>query len=87
VLLRCKCYIVCLNPTQARKDAGTRQAIIDSLQEKIKTDLKGLIGNRGYRKYLKFERGSLSLNRDKSQWELRFSGKWVLITNKNFSGE
>jgi transposase len=85
VVLNNKRYIVCLNPKQARKDARDRQAIIDSLQEKIKTNPKGLIGNKGYRKYLKIARDSVSINRDKIEWESRFDGKWVLITNTNFS--
>ena len=87
VVLSGKRYIVCLNPTQARKDARDRQAIISSLQEKIKTNPKGLIGNKGYRKYLKIERDSVSINQDKIKWESRFDGTWVLITNTNFSVE
>jgi len=84
VLLSGKRYIVCLNPKQARKDARDRQAIIDSLQEKIKTNPKGLIGNKGYRKYLNIDRDSVSINQDKIEWESRFDGKWVLITNTDF---
>jgi hypothetical protein len=87
VVLRGKRYIVCLNPKQARKDVRDRQAIIDSLEEKIKTNPKGLIGNKGYRKYLKIERNSVSINKDKMEWESRFDGKWVLITNTNLLAE
>jgi transposase len=87
VLLSGKRYIVCLNPKQARKDARDRQAIIDALEEKIKTNPKSLIGNKGYRRYLKIESDSVSINQDKIQRESRFDGKWVLITNTNFSAE
>ena len=87
VMLNNKRYIVCLNPKQARKDARDRQGILDSLQKKIKTNPKSLIGNKGYRRYLKIERDSVSLNQDKIQWESRFDGKWVLITNTNLSAE
>ena len=87
VILSGKRYIVCLNPKQARKDARDRQAVIESLEEKIKTNPKGLIGNKGYRKYLKIERDSISINQDKIEWESRFDGKWVLITNTNFTTE
>ena len=80
-------YIVCLNPKQARKDAQDRQAILESLEEKIKTGPKSLIGNKGYRKYLKIDRGSVSVNQDKVEEESRFDGKWVLITNTDFSAE
>jgi len=78
-------YIICLNPKQARKDAQDRQAILESLQEKITTDPKRLVGNKGYRKYLRIERGSMSINQDKAAYESRFDGKWVLITNTKFS--
>ena len=84
VLLKGKRYIVCLNPKQARKRARDRQAIIASLQEKIKTSPKSLIGNKGYRKYLKIDRERISINQDKIKWESRFDGKWVLITNTDF---
>ena len=87
VTLNNKRYIVCLNPKQARKDARDRQVITDSLQEKIKSNPKSLIGNKGYRKYLKIERESVSLNQDKIQWESRFDGKWVLVTNTDLSAE
>ena len=74
-------YIVCLNTKQARKDAQDRQVIIEALKEKIKTTPKSLIGNKGYRKYLKFSRGSVSIDQDKVEYESRFDGKWVLRTN------
>jgi transposase len=82
-----KRYIVCFNPKQARKDAQDRQAIIDSLSEKIKTNPKGLIGNRGYRKYLKIDRNSVSIDQAKVEYESRFDGKWVLITNADLSAD
>jgi len=82
-----KRYIVCFNPKQARKDAQDRQAIINSLSEKIKTNHKGLIGNRGYRKYLKIDRNSVSIDQAKIEYESRFDGKWVLITNADLSAD
>ena len=80
-------YIVCLNPRQARKDAQDRQAIIESLQEKIKTNRKALIGNKGYRKYLTMGRDSVRIDKDKINDDSRFDGKWVLITNTELSAE
>jgi transposase len=80
-------YIVCLNPRQARKDAQDRQAILESLEEKIRTDPKSLIGNKGYRKYLQIDRGSVRIDQDKVEYESRFDGKWVLITNTDFSAD
>jgi transposase len=78
-------YIVCLNEKQARKDAADRQAIIDGLQEKIKSNPKSLVGNKGYRKYLSLDRDTVSINKQKISDEERFDGKWVLQTNTNMT--
>jgi transposase len=80
-------YIVCLNEKQARKDAADRQAIIDSLQEKLKTNPKSLVGNKGYRKYLKLEKDTVSVNQTKIEEEARYDGKWVLKTNTTLTAE
>ncbi|MBU4321059.1 MAG: hypothetical protein Q8N12_00845 [Thermodesulfovibrionales bacterium] len=46
-------YIICLNEDQAKKDAMDREAIVAALKDKIKRSEKALVGNKGYRKYLK----------------------------------
>jgi hypothetical protein len=78
-------YIVCLNEKQARRDAADRQAIIDGLQEKIKSNPKSLVGNKGYRKYLSLDRDTVSINQQKISDEERFDGKWVLQTNTDMT--
>jgi transposase len=80
-------YIICLNTKQARKDAADRQAIIASLQNKLKQGPKALIGNKGYRKYIKLSRDQLKLDTQKIAEDERFDGKWVLKTNTTFSPE
>jgi transposase len=80
-------YIVCLNEKQARKDAADRQAIIDSLQEKLKSNPKSLVGNKGYRKYLKLDRETVAVNQEKIAEEARYDGKWVLKTNTALTAE
>jgi transposase len=80
-------YIVCLNTKQARKDAQDRQAILEALQAKIKKSPKSLIGNKGYRKYLKFSTGSVSIDQAKVEYESRFDGKWVLRTNTDLRAD
>lgn len=74
-------YIVCLNTRQARKDQRDREAIIGSLTDKLKSGSKSLVGNKGYRKYLKVDKGSVQIDLEKVQYESRFDGKWVLTTN------
>jgi len=82
-----KRYIVCINTRQARKDAADRQAIIASLKEQLKKGLKSLVGNKGYRKYLKIDKDSARVDMDKVKYESRFDGKWVLTTNMDLSAE
>jgi transposase len=80
-------YIVCLNPRQARKDALDRHNIVQALKDKLATNPKALVGNKGYRKYLKMYRGGLALDQDKIDYEERFDGKWVLLTNTDLPAE
>ena len=78
-------YIVCFNSKQARKDAADRQAIIESLKEKLRQGPKSLVGNKGYRKYLKINRGQITIDQKRIENEARFDGKWVLKTNMSLS--
>ncbi|MDA8135526.1 MAG: IS1634 family transposase [Desulfobacteraceae bacterium] len=80
-------YIVCLNERQARKDAADRQAIIESLKQQLKKGPKMLVGNKGYRRYLKVQKGSAQIDTEKVENESRFDGKWVLTTNTNLTPE
>jgi len=80
-------YIVCVNSRQARKDAADRQAIIDSLTDKLQRNPKALIGNKGYRKYLKVMGQQLTIDQEKIAEDARYDGKWVLKTNTDLSTE
>ena len=82
-----KRYIVCLNTRQARKDARDREAIIASLKEQLKKGPKSLVGNKGYRKYLKIDKDSARIDMNKVECESRFDGKWVLTTNTDLSAK
>jgi len=81
VLVKGERYIVCFNECQARKDAYDRQAIIESLEEKLATNPGSLVGNKGYGKYLKVSRGTFRIDQKKIEADRRFDGKWVLQTN------
>ena len=80
-------YIVCYNPRQARKEARDRDVILATHKEQIKKGAKSLVGNKGYRKYLKLAKNSVSIDQEKVRYESRFDGKWVLATNTNMSAE
>jgi transposase len=74
-------YIVCHNEDQARKDEADRQAIVSGLEEKLKQGAKSLVGNKGYRKFLKSKVGGFEIDRGKIAEEARYDGKWVLRTS------
>jgi hypothetical protein len=80
-------YVVCENPAQARKDKADREAILASLEDALKKGAKSLVGNKGYRKYLAVERGSVSINRAKAKGEARYDGKFVLRTNVDLAAD
>jgi hypothetical protein len=74
-------YVVCHNSEQADKDRMDREAILASLEDQLRKGAKSLVGNRGYRKYLRNEGQGFSIDRQKARDEARFDGKWVLRTN------
>ena len=53
VMIEDRRYIVCHNEEQARKNRADREAIVAGLQQQLKKCEKSLVGNKGYRKYLK----------------------------------
>jgi transposase len=81
-------YIVCYNEDQAKKDCADRQAIVGSLREKLKNGDKSLVGNKGYRKYIKSGgKEHFTVDEAKLKEEERFDGKWVLRTNTDLTAE
>jgi hypothetical protein len=80
-------YLVCLNPEQARHDRLTRAAILESLEQQLKRGKKSLVGNKGYRRYLKTLAGSFSIDEQKVAQEARYDGKWVLRTSTDLAAE
>jgi hypothetical protein len=82
VLIDERRYVVCLNEEQRRKDAADRKAIVEHLRQQLKQGDKELIGNQGYRKYLRAGPGErFSIDEAKVKEEARYDGKWVLQTD------
>ena len=74
--------MVCRNPDQARKDAATRAQILAALKSKLRNDGPKSVGAiKGYKRYLKAEKGAFAVDLDKARDEQRFDGMWVLRTN------
>lgn len=81
-------YIVCLNEEERRKDAHDRQAIVAHLREQLRRGDKSLVGNKGYRRYLKVEgNGHFALDEKQVKAEQRYDGIWVLRTNSDYNTE
>ena len=82
-------YIVCRNEDQARKDLADRQAIVKNLREQLKRGDKTLVGNKGYRKYLKTPSGGqhFKIDEDKVRDEAKYDGIWVLQTDLDISSK
>jgi transposase len=74
-------YVVCVNEDQATKDRHDRDAVVASLREALGKDDKSLVGNKGYRKYLRAGGRQFAVDEDKIKEEARYDGKWVLRTN------
>lgn len=74
-------YVVCLNEDQATKDRHDREAVVASLRDALGKGDKSLVGNKGYRKYLRAGGKQFAVDEDKIEEEARYDGKWVLTTN------
>ena len=77
-------YVVCVNESQAKKDAADRQAIVAALERKLEQGPKALVGNAGYRRYLAIGADSVTIDEDKIATEARYDGTWVLRTNTDY---
>jgi transposase len=74
-------YVVCVNEDQATKDRHDREAVVVSLRDALGHGDKSLVGNKGYRKYLRAGGQQFAVDEDKIKEEARYDGKWVLTTN------
>ncbi len=77
-------YIVCHNDEQATKDRHDREAVLKKLADQLEHGPKSLVGNKGFRKYLRAE-GQFAIDMEKVAGEERFDGKWVLRTNTDLT--
>ena len=80
-------YVVCLNEDQATKDRHDRAAVVASLRDALGQGDKSLVGNKGYRKYLRAGGKQFAVDEDKINEEARYDGKWVLTTNTDLPAQ
>jgi hypothetical protein len=67
-------YVVCYNPEEAAREAKAREDILAKLRAKLKEDVRSLIGNTGYRKYLSIDKDNVTIDEDKIREEARYDG-------------
>jgi transposase len=81
-------YVVCLNEEERRKDAHDREAIVAHLKEQLRRGDKSLVGNKGYRRYLKVQGDNhFAIDEEQIKAEARYDGLWVLRTNTVYNAE
>jgi len=79
-------YVVCVNAEQVEHDRRQRAEIVAALAEQLRQGDKSLVGNKGYRRYLKVEGDRhFAIDKAKLEEEARYDGTWVLRTNTELS--
>lgn len=81
-----KRYIVCLNPEEAEHNRAARESFLENLKIKLKKGPSSLIGNTGYRRYLKMG-AKAEIDWEKVKEEERYDGRWVLTTTSELLAE
>jgi len=82
VRVRGRRYIVCRNDEEAQKDAAAREAIVAQLKERLaRGRIKSVVGNAGFRRFLKGARGAWQIDEEAVEEDARFDGVFVLQTN------
>jgi hypothetical protein len=74
-------YIVCRNPIEVKKDAAARDEILAKLQQKLAHGPKSVMRNVGFKRFLRVQKGEVSIDRDAVERDARTDGKFVLRTN------
>lgn len=81
-------FIICQNPEETKRDKEARQQMAEKLKELLSLrGPKALVGSSGYRKFLRIQKNSVSVDQEKIQSEERYEGKFVLLTNTEISAD
>jgi transposase len=82
---RCR-YIVCYNEAEASNDAAARAAIVAGLDKALRQGDKALVGNKGFRRFLKTADDShFALDPERIAAAAKFDGIYVIRTNARIS--
>jgi transposase len=79
-------YIVCYNEAEARNDATAREAILAGLDKALRQGDKAMVGNRGFRRFIKTEGEShFAIDPERVAAAAKFDGLYVIRTNARLS--
>jgi transposase len=82
---RCR-YIVCYDAAEARNDAAARAATVAGLEKALRQGDKALVGNKGFRRYLRTEGDShFAIDPERVADAAKFDGIYVIRTNAQLS--
>jgi hypothetical protein len=82
---RCR-YIICYNEAEARNDAAARAATLAGLDKALRQGDKALVGNKGFRRFLRTEGDShFAIDPERVTDAARFDGVYVILTNAQVS--
>ena len=81
-------YVVCRNEERAERDAASRRAMVETLRGKLESgQAKSLVGNGGYRRFLKGEKGAWRIDAGAVKADARFDGVFVLRTSMDLPAD
>ena len=80
-------YVVCFNPDEAAKEAADRQAILAAVEDKLREGAGSLVGNRGFRRFLRVDADAVRIDPKKVEADARYDGKFVLRTNTDLPAD
>jgi len=61
---------------------------VEHLRQQLKQGDKSLVGNKGYRRFLKIEgEGHFAVDEERIEGEARFDGVWLLRSNTDYEAE
>jgi transposase len=79
-------YVVCVNEEEVQHDRAARAAIVAGLREQLRRGDKALVGNKGFRRFLKVDGAEhFTIDEAKIEEEARYDGTYVLRTNTELS--
>jgi hypothetical protein len=81
-------FVVCHNPDEAKREREARRQMAEKLKQMLsERGPKALIGNSGYRKFLRIDKKGVFLDEGKMRSEELYDGKFVLLTNTELSAD